>query len=83
VVTEETEAYQNKPVDEILASPAFDGTLPFGPEITELLRSRKAAIRANDGPKRLAIEGELERRNPTYFSYLAVDRKLTELGKAS
>ncbi|MCU0687556.1 MAG: AAA family ATPase [Polyangiaceae bacterium] len=83
LVTEETEAYQNKPVDEILASPAFDGTLPFGPEITELLRSRKEAIKANDGPKRLAIEGELERRNPTYFSYLTIDRQLNELGKAS
>jgi AAA domain, putative AbiEii toxin, Type IV TA system len=83
VVREETEAYQNKPVDEILASPAFDGTLPFGPEITELLRSRKEAIKANDGPKRLAIEGELERRNPTYFSYLTVDHQLSELGKAS
>jgi predicted ATPase len=81
LVTEETEAYQNKPVDEILASPAFDGTLPFGPEITELLRSRKEAIKANDGPKRLAIEGELERRNPTYFSYLTIDRQLNELGR--
>lgn len=82
VVTEEAGAYQNKPVDEILASPAFDGTLPFGPEITELLRSHKRAIAANDEPRRLALEEELERRNPTYFSYFGIERKLAALGRA-
>ena len=82
VVTEETAAYQNKPVDEILASPAFDGTLPFGPEVSDLLRRRKDAIAANDGAERLAIEEELARRNPTYFSYLDIERDLDALGKA-
>lgn len=81
-VTEETEAYQNKPVDEILASPAFDGTPPFGPEVTELLRRRKAAIAANDSEKRLVVERELVERNPTYFSYLDIERDLDALGKA-
>lgn len=82
VVTEETEAYQNKPVDEILASPAFDGTPPFGPEVTELLRRRKDAIAANDSEMRLVVERELVERNPTYFSYLDIERDLDALGKA-
>jgi hypothetical protein len=36
-ISEETAAYQNKPVDEILSMSAFDGTGPFGEEITGLL----------------------------------------------
>jgi predicted ATPase len=82
VVTEETEAYQNKPVDEILASPAFNETLPFGPEITELLQERDKSIEAGLESVQLGIEKKLLDKNPTRFAYFDIDRRLAALGKA-
>lgn len=78
-VSEETEVYANQPVDEILLSPAFDGTQPFGPEISDLLRRRKQAIAAGDQAARRQIEEDLLARNPEHFSYLRVDQKLAAL----
>ena len=78
-VSEETEVYANQPVDEILLSPAFDGTQPFGPEISDLLRRRKQAIDAGDQAARRQIEEDLLARNPEHFSYLRVDQKLAAL----
>jgi hypothetical protein len=78
-VSEETAAYQNKPVDEILMSPAFDETPPFGAEISKLLAARDRAIVRGDVTKRKETEAKLIRRNPTYFSYLRVDEELDKL----
>jgi len=82
-VTEETAAYQNKPVDEILASSAFDETPPFGDEITALLQRRKQAITDGDWTLRRQVEDELVRRNPTYFAHFDIDREMESLRRAS
>jgi predicted ATP-binding protein involved in virulence len=79
VVVDETDTYANKPVEEILLSPAFDSTQPFGEEITRLLEQRKAAHAAGDVETRRRIESELRERNPEYFSYLDVDERLQAL----
>lgn len=79
VVSEETAGYQNKPVDEILLSPAFDETQPFGAEISRLLAARDRAIVRGDDERRREIESKLVRRNPGYFSYLKVGEELDRL----
>jgi len=79
VVADETAAYANKPVEEILLSPAFDGTQPFGEEITQLLEQRKAADQAGDTETRRRIEAQLLEKNPEYFSYLEIDERLRAL----
>lgn len=79
VVEDETRSYENKPVEEILLSPAFDGTQPFGPEMTRLIEDRKQAIEAGDEARRRRIEAELLARNPDYFSYLEIDDRLAAL----
>lgn len=81
-ITEETDAYSTKPVEEILASAAFDGTQPFGERITTLLTERKRAIGANDVVARERIEHELVELNPTYFAFLEMDRELEALRRA-
>ncbi len=81
-VREETAAYQNKPVDEILASSAFDHTQPFGPEISALLTARREAAAEGDVPRREEVERRLVALNPTYFGYLDLDRKLEALRRA-
>jgi hypothetical protein len=84
VVDDESSAYSSKPVDEILLSPAFSGTQPFGTEITELLAARKAAVSSGDTAERDRIEGKLKELNPDYFSYLDIDARIAALsgGKA-
>ena len=78
-VSEESEAYANQPVDEILLSAAFDHTQPFGPEISELLGKRKQAIKDGDAAVRRQIEAQLVAKNPEYFSYFGVEQKLQAL----
>lgn len=82
VVRDETAAYQNKPVDEILSMPAFDGTGPFGEEITDLLVARREAVRAGDAAQRQEIEQKLMALNPTYFAYLDIERAVEALREA-
>ncbi|EYF02552.1 Hypothetical protein CAP_6759 [Chondromyces apiculatus DSM 436] len=79
VVADETAEYANKPVEEILLSPAFDGTQPFGEEISQLIEQRKAAIDAGDTSARARIEAELLEKNPEYFSYLNIEARLRAL----
>ena len=79
VVTERSDSYANKPVDEILISGAFDGTQPFSEEMTNLLAERKRAIEAGDATERRRVEGILKARNPDYFSYFDIDERLHAL----
>lgn len=81
-VREETAIYQNKPVDEILMSPAFDQTAPFGEPISTLLADRRLAMAKGDTAARDEIERRLVELNPTYFGYLDLDRKIEALRKA-
>lgn len=76
IVTDETAAYSNKPVDEILMSPLFEETQPFNEEITRLIEQRKQAIVAGNGAERSRIESELKALNPEYFAYFDLDQLL-------
>jgi len=71
--------YANRPVDDILISPAFNETEAFGKEISELLRRRRAAMERGDRAERAEVEAELYDRNPRYFSYLKLDEHLRAL----
>lgn len=79
VVVDESENYSNKPVEEILMSPLFEGTRPFSSEITKLLEEREDAILKDDQPKRDKIEAKLKELNPEYFSYFDVDKLIAEI----
>jgi predicted ATP-binding protein involved in virulence len=81
VVEDETGAYGNKPVDEILMSPLFEATRPFNAEITALLERRDAAIKEGDGEERAAIERQLYELNPAYFAYFEIDQLLDDLSQ--
>jgi AAA domain, putative AbiEii toxin, Type IV TA system len=80
-ITDETADYANKPVEEILASEAFDGTRPFNEEITRLLEQRDRAIDTGDEAERRHIERELLARNPLYFRYFEVEERLLALAR--
>lgn len=82
-VSEETAAYQNKPVDEILLSPAFDETTPFSPPISDLMAKRRIAIQSGDTVERDRTERELMKLNPTYFGYLDIDRQIEALRRSA
>ncbi|MEZ4447969.1 MAG: AAA family ATPase [Nannocystaceae bacterium] len=76
VIDDATDRYATQPVDEILVSPAFDHTQPYGAKITGLLEERKAAISRDDQPERRRIEAELLGLNPEHFAYFEIDEKL-------
>lgn len=76
VVEDVTQDYADKPVEDILASAAFDETETFGTEITELLRKRRIAVQNRDAAERAKIEATLYEKNPSYFGYLKLDEHL-------
>ena len=82
-ITDETADYANKPIEEILASDAFDGTRPFNEQITALLEERDRAIDAHDDVTRKRIEHELLARNPLYFRYFEVEERLAALTRGA
>lgn len=73
VVEDVSDDYADRPIDEILLSPAFADTPPFSQEITDLLERRKAAITARDEVERKRIEALLLARNSEYFDYFHVE----------
>jgi len=78
-MTDETDIYSNKPVEEILLSPLFGATHPFNQNITELLQKRKKAINTKDDVQKTKIEKELKEINPQYFKFLNIDNILGEI----
>lgn len=80
VIEQQHESFANKPIDEVVLSEAFDGTQPFGPEITALLEQRAAALEAGDQQTRRRVERELQQRNPQYFGFFDVEERLRALG---
>ncbi|MEK8019499.1 MAG: AAA family ATPase, partial [Candidatus Parabeggiatoa sp.] len=78
-MTDETDIYSNKPVEEILLSPLFGATHPFNQNITELLQKRKKAINTKDDVQKTKIEKELKEINPQYFNFLNIDNILGEI----
>jgi predicted ATP-binding protein involved in virulence len=81
-VEDVTTDYADLPVEDILSSPAFDGTESFGAEITELMAKRKQAIESGDRSTRATVEASLYDKNPRYFSYLKLDERLRALKAA-
>lgn len=79
IVVDETAEYSNKPVDEILLSPLFEGTQPFNEEITSLIQQHKAALESGNDQERFRIEQQLQTINPTYFAHFDVERLLEEV----
>lgn len=79
VVEDVSGKYNNKPVDEILASPLFDETLPFNETISRLMEEREQAIENGDEVTRLAKEKALKALNPQYFSYFDIRNLLKEV----
>lgn len=78
-VTDVSDEYADRPIEDILLSPAFAETQPFSQEITDLLQQRKQAIEAGDQATRERIENELRERNPEYFDYFRVDSMLAQI----
>lgn len=81
IITDETDIYSNKPIDEILLSPLFGITYPFNKEISDLLQKRKIAISEKKFSKRNQIEDTLKKINPQYFSFFEIDTLLEDLTK--
>ncbi len=81
IVVDETAEYTNKPVDEILMSPLFEGTQPFNEKITRLIEQLEYAIMADDEKGRERVEAELKALNPDYFSYFDMDRLLEKIAE--
>ena len=80
VITDQTDQYSNKPVDEILLTPLFD-TQPFNEKISELIAERKKAIEKGNEQKREEIEEVLKKINPQYFSYFDLEDLLSNLSQ--
>lgn len=79
VITDETDLYANKPIEEILLSPLFGITYPFNSTISELLQRRKEAINTKNKVLEQEIQNKLKALNPQYFSFFEIDNLLTEL----
>jgi predicted ATP-binding protein involved in virulence len=78
-ITDETDVYSNKPVEEILLSPLFGVTQPFNQKITELLQKRKIAIKTKNDVQKTEIDEKLKEINPQYFNFLNIDSILSEI----
>ncbi|MEY4905095.1 MAG: hypothetical protein RLZZ292_2910 [Bacteroidota bacterium] len=80
IISDETDEYANKPIEEILLSPVFN-TDTFNTEISELIAARKKAMQVKNYTEVERIEKRLKAHNPEYFSYLDVENLLANLTK--
>ncbi|MEH6306182.1 AAA family ATPase [Olivibacter sp. CPCC 100613] len=82
VISDETDIYSNKPINEILSTEVFGETSPFAnEEIDKLLEARKNAIEQGNKVEENRIEEELLKINPQYFSYLDIDKIIEKIKK--
>jgi predicted ATP-binding protein involved in virulence len=80
IISDETNLYSNKPIDEILSTEVFGETSPFASiAIDELLEERKKAIGNGDKVEENKIEARLLKINPQYFSYLNIEKIVPNL----
>lgn len=73
VIEDHTSDYSNLPIDEVLATKVFN-VGPFNEAITDLLKQRKEAVKANDQESVKQIEKDLLTKNKEYFSFLDLDK---------
>ena len=78
-IVDETDVYSSLPVDEVLLSDTFNVT-PFNNDITEMMRTRKSALKEGDDEEVKRIESKLVDINPKYFSYME-NREIDDLLK--
>ncbi len=78
-VVDVSEAYSLLPVDEILASAAFAGTVAFSGQIETLLAERKKAYAANNLEEAQRIERELIDLNRDYFQFYELDKLIRKV----
>jgi len=79
VISDETNIYSNKPIEEILSTEVFGETSSFAnKEIDELLEARRKAIKYKNKEEEAKIEDELLKINPQYFSYLEIDKMIEQ-----
>lgn len=69
-IIDSTRDYTAMPIDAILASEAFDCTLPFGPEIAKLFSDRMRALNEDRFDDARAIEDKLIALSPDYFAWM-------------
>lgn len=69
VIEDSTEKFSHMPVDEVLASDAFQ-VGPFNNEITEIIHERRRLAEAGETAKADELEKQLYSINPEYFLYL-------------
>lgn len=82
-ISDETNVYSNKPIEEILSTEVFGEMTPFAnKEIDELLDARKKAIEIGNKEEENRIENELLIINPQYFSYLNIDKIIEQIKKS-
>jgi len=81
IISDETDIYSNKPVEEILLSPLFGTTYQFNQNISDLLQQRKKAIHQQDNELKSNIEKQLQEINPQYFNYLDIDNILSSISQ--
>jgi len=82
IISDETDIYSNKPIEEILSTDVFGETSSFAnKEIDELLEARKEAIESRNKEEENRIEKELLKINPQYFSYLEIDKIIDQIKK--
>lgn len=79
-ISDETDLYSNKPIEEILITEVFGETTPFAnKEIDDLLNARKLAIVNRDKLEEDRIESKLLEINPQYFSYFDIDKIIKQI----
>lgn len=69
-IVDSTRDYSVMPIEGILASEAFDFTLPFGPEIAKLFSERLRALDDGRFEDARRIEDQLIERNPEHFAWM-------------
>ncbi|MBL8683952.1 MAG: AAA family ATPase [Myxococcales bacterium] len=69
-IVDSTRDYSVMPIEGILASEAFDFTLPFGPEIAKLFSDRLRALDDGRFEDARRIEDKLIERNPEHFAWM-------------
>ncbi|MHC5352826.1 AAA family ATPase [Myroides sp. LJL115] len=80
IISDETDVYSNKPIEEILSTDVFGGISSFGnSEIDKLLKEREDAIRSKNKEEENRIEEKLLKINPQYFSYLEIDKIIAKI----
>jgi predicted ATP-binding protein involved in virulence len=79
-IIDATDAYSNKPIDEILLTPVFN-TQVYNEEISALLNKRELLISENSIKEARIVEDELISINPERFSFFRLEEQFQNIFK--